>query len=147
MIWFQTFTLENLTRISENTMASHLGIEINEIGDDYLKATMPITAKSVQPFRTMHGGASAALAETIGSIGSQMCVDPSNQKCVGLSLNVSHIRAVPEGGMVTATARPFHVGRTTHVWDIQVVDEREKVVTVARLTVAVLNGSANEMKA
>ncbi|MEM7800704.1 MAG: hotdog fold thioesterase [Chloroflexota bacterium] len=121
-----------------NTMAGSLEIVIVEVGADYLVGTMPINSKSVQPFRNMHGGASAAMAETLGSVAAQMVVNPQNQRCVGLSLNVSHIRAVPEGHKVTGTARPFHLGRSTHVWDIQIKDHRAKLVTVSRLTMSVL---------
>lgn len=141
MIWFQSITPEDLIHLDDNTMARHLGIEYVEIGDDYLVGRMPIDGRSVQPFRMMHGGASAALAETLGSLGSVLTVDPSRYRCVGLSLNISHIRAIPEGGVAIGTARPFHLGRTTQVWDIQIVDEREKLVSVARLTTAVIDGS------
>ena len=138
-IWFQPFQPEDVDRIHVNTMAGNLGIEITEVGDDYLVGTMPINARTVQPFRQMHGGASATLAEALGSVGAQMSVDPARNRCVGLSLNISHIRAIMEGGVATGTARPFHIGRSTQVWDIQIKDEREKLVSVARLTMSVLN--------
>ncbi len=99
---------------------------------------MPISGRTVQPFRNMHGGASAAMAETLGSVAAQLTVDDDKQRCVGLSLNISHIRAVPEGQTLTGTARPFHIGRTTQVWDIQMTDPRGKLAAVARLTLAVL---------
>lgn len=138
MIWFQDFNIEKLQNFQANSMADNLGIKFIEKGDDYMKASMPVNERSVQPYRMMHGGASAALAETIGSVASMLVVDSSQKRCVGLSLSVSHIRAVPEGGMVVATARPFHLGRTTHVWDVRIEDGRGKLTTVARLTVAVL---------
>lgn len=138
MIWFQEFDVNDIQNIHTTTMAGNLGIVFFEKGEDYIKAEMPINERSVQPFRIMHGGASAALAETIGSVASAMVVDSSKKRCVGLSLNVSHIRSVREGGKVVATARPFHLGRTTHVWDIRVEDERGKLTTAARLTMAVL---------
>lgn len=138
-IWFVEPKLEQLNQMHATTMSGGLGVEITEIGDDFLRGTMPINHQTVQPFRVMHGGASAALAETLGSIAANLVVDTSVNHCVGLSLNVSHIRAVPEGGVVTGTARPFHIGRTTQVWDIQVTDGRGKLATVARLTMAVLS--------
>ena len=146
MIWFQEFTPDDIQGLHVNTMPGLLDIAITEVGDDYLVAEMPISHKTVQPFRTMHGGASATLAETIGSVASQMTVDPSKNKCVGLSLNVSHIRAIPEGGKAIATARPFHIGRTTQVWDIQITNEEGKIATVSRLTMSVLNMVANNMQ-
>ena len=138
-IWFTLPIPEQLNQIHHNTMSGSLGIKITEVGEDFLRGTMPISDNSVQPFRVMHGGASAALAETLGSIAATMAVDPGKQRCVGLSLNVSHIRGVPEGQTVTGTARAFHIGRPTQVWDIQVTDERGKLATVARLTMAVLD--------
>ena len=146
MIWFQEFTPDIVQGFHTDTMAGHLEITVTEVGEDYIVAEMPISGKTVQPFRTMHGGASAALAETLGSVASQMCVDPNKNKSVGLSLNVSHIRAIPEGGKAIATARPFHLGRTTHVWDIQIKNEAGKLATVARLTMSVLNMVANHMQ-
>ena len=137
-IWFVEPNVEQLNQMQITTMADGLGVVMTEVGDDFLRGTMPINDRTVQPFRVMHGGASAALAETLGSVAANLVVDPSTNHCVGLSLNVSHIRAAHEGGIVTGTARPFHIGRTTQVWDIQVVDAREKLVTVARLTMAVL---------
>lgn len=137
-IWFADPMPEMINQFHPNTMPETLGITFTEVGDDFLKAEMPIDQRTVQPFRVMHGGASATLAETLGSVGAQLTVDSSQKRCVGLSLNVSHIRAASEGSKVTGVARPFHIGRTTQVWDIQITDEREKLVTVARLTLAVL---------
>lgn len=141
-IWFANPQVESLNKFSTNTMSDHLGIVITALGDDYIKGEMPVDHRTVQPFRVMHGGASATLAETLASVGAQMTVDPAQKHCVGLSLNVSHIRAAPEGTKVVGVARPFHIGRTTQVWDIQITDEREKLTTVARLTLAVLDNPA-----
>lgn len=137
-IWFDNPTLELVASWHPDTMAHHIGITFTEIGDDYLRAEMPISGRTVQPFRNMHGGASATLAETLGSVAAQLTVDSEKYRCVGLSLNISHIRAIPEGQVATGTARPFHLGRTTHVWDIQITDPRGKLAAVARLTIAVL---------
>lgn len=138
-IWFGERTLEEIQGWHPETMADNLGIRFTEIGKDYLKAEMPVTAKSVQPFRTIHGGASAALAETVGSIACHMTVNEKVKRSVGLALNVSHIRPVAEGGMVYAVARPYHTGRTTQVWEIHISNEQEKPVAVARLTMMILD--------
>jgi len=138
-IWVTTYTPDYINQIHKMAMPGQIGIAIIEIGDDYLMGEMPIDHRTVQPFRMMHGGASATLAETLGSVGALMMVDTEQKHCVGLSLNVSHIRGVAECGKVVGVARPFHVGRTTQVWDVQITDEREKLITVARLTMAVID--------
>lgn len=137
-IWFQTPNLADLKQWQTETMHEHLGIVITEIGDDYLKGSMPIGSKTVQPFRTMHGGASAALAETLGSIGAQLVVDSTQYYCVGLSLNINHIRAIAEGGTAYGVARPHHLGKGTQVWSILIEDGQGKLTSVATLTMAVL---------
>ena len=129
--------VEALNLLSQDTMVSHLGIVFTEIGDDYLRATMPVDSRTVQPMRMLHGGASAALAETLGSVGATLCVDASRHACVGLEINANHIRAV-RSGLVTGTARPLHMGRRTHVWQIEIHDEEARLVCVARLTLAVV---------
>lgn len=138
-IWFIPPTSEMVDKIHIDTMAGTLGIRITDVGDDFLRGEMPIGKKTVQPYRIMHGGASATLAETLGSVAAQMTVDPNQKRCVGLSLNISHIRTIREGQVAIGTARPFHLGRTTQVWDIQVTDPRGKLASVARLTMAVLD--------
>lgn len=140
-IWFQPPNVADLEQWQKETMHEHLGIVITEIGDDYLKGSMPISAKTVQPFRTMHGGASAALAETLGSIGAQLVVDSTQYYCVGLSLNINHIRTIAEGGTAYGVARPHHVGKGTQVWSILVEDGQGKLTSVATLTMAVLKRS------
>lgn len=129
--------VEALNQLSQGTMVSHLGIVFTEIGDDYLRATMPVDIRTVQPMRMLHGGASAALAETLGSVGATLCVDASRYACIGLEVNANHIRAV-RGGRVTGTARPLHRGRRTHVWQIEIHDEEARLVCVSRLTLAVV---------
>ena len=129
--------VEALNLLSQDTMVSHLGIVFTEIGDDYLRATMPVDSRTVQPMRMLHGGASAALAETLGSVGATLCVDTARYACVGLEINANHIRAV-RSGLVTGTARPLHMGRRTHVWQIEIHDEEARLVCVARLTLAVV---------
>ncbi|HYD20703.1 MAG TPA: hotdog fold thioesterase [Flavipsychrobacter sp.] len=119
------------------TLAETLGIKFIHIGDNYLKASMPISNVTKQPYGLLHGGASAALAETIGSVASWLCLDPEKQICVGLEINCNHLKGKKEGNVI-ATAEPLHIGATTHVWDIKIRDEREKLICVSRLTMAIL---------
>ena len=129
--------LSELNKLSENTMGQVLDIQFTEIGPDHLKATMPVCSKTHQPYGLLHGGASAALAETIGSVASSLVIDRDKQICVGIEINCNHIRGKKDG-IVTATATPLHVGASTHVWDIKINDEQDKLVCVSRLTVAIL---------
>ena len=136
-IWFKKdINLEKLNQFSTNTMNELLGISITEIGENFLKATMPVDRRTHQAYGILHGGASAALAETLGSIGSVIIVDPEEYICVGVEINANHIRSVRDG-FVTGTAVPLHIGASSHVWDIRIVDKNEKLVCVSRLTVFV----------
>ncbi len=138
MIWFnKSLTLENLKAFSTKTMSTHLGMEWLEIGSDFLRMRMPVDERTRQPFGLLHGGASCALAETVGSVGSQLIIDPEKFACVGLEINANHIRSA-RSGYVTAKATPLHIGKATHVWDIRILDDDNKLVCVCRLTVAVL---------
>ena len=137
-IWFNpNVTAEEIRPLGINTMAEHIGIEFTEVGDNYLKAKMPVDHRTQQPYGVLHGGASATLAETMGSIASALVVDQSQYICVGLEINANHIRSAKEG-YVFGTVLPLHIGRSTHVWDIKIYDQREKLVCVSRLTVAIL---------
>lgn len=137
-IWkSQSTDIKELNQLSKNTMAAVLDIRFTEIGAGYLKATMPVDHRTHQPYGLLHGGASAALAETIGSVASSLCIDRTQQICVGMELNCNHIRG-KKNGMVTATAEPLHLGASSHVWDIKIRDEQEKLICVSRLTVAIL---------
>lgn len=137
-IWFKKeFSLEKLQGMSAGTMGEHLGINFSEIGEDYLKATMPVDHRTKQPYGLLHGGASVALAETLGSVASSLVLDTSSFICVGLEINANHIRSVSQG-YVTGIATPIHLGSSTHVWDIKIYDQRERLVCISRLTVAVL---------
>ncbi len=137
-IWKNDFTLEALNTTSENTMVSHVGIEFSDSGDDYLCATMPVNAHTVQPFRILHGGASVVLAETVGSVASTLCIQESGKTAVGVTINASHLRPAREGSIVTATCTPIKIGRTTHVWDIKIKDEKDRMTCICRLTMAVV---------
>lgn len=134
---FNSVTLESLNSLSSNTMAEVLDIKFIEIGDSWLKATMPISDNTKQPYGLLHGGASAALAETVGSVASSLCINQEKQICVGLEINCNHIRGKKEG-LVTATASHIHIGASTHVWDIKIHDERDRLICVSRLTMAIL---------
>ena len=138
-IWFKKdITIANLQDRDANTMSAHIGIVFTEIGDDYLCATMPVNERTKQPFGILHGGASAALAETVGSVASALVIDRNEYRCVGLEINANHIRSVKEGNVV-ATCKPIHLGRQTHVWDIRICEEATgKLTCISRLTVVVL---------
>jgi len=141
-IWFKKdIDPVRLNQFSINTMNELIGIRITEIGENFLKATMPVDHRTHQAYGILHGGASAALAETVGSIASIMVVDPELYDVVGVEINANHIRSVREG-FVTATALPLHLGASSHVWDIKILDNREKLVCVSRLTVFVRSKSA-----
>ena len=132
----QATSLEALNAQSRGTAMAPLGIVFTEIGPDYLRATMPVDARTRQPYGLLHGGASVLLAETLGSTAGMLCVD-EGQGVVGIEINANHLRGVREG-LVTGTVRPIHVGRSTQVWDIRIEDVRGKPVCVSRLTVAVI---------
>ena len=137
MMWQQPFTLDDLNQTNQNTLGATLGMEWTDYGDDYLTLRMPVDARTHQPMGLLHGGASAALAETMGSVASVL-VQPADAMApiVGLELNCSHLRAV-RSGYVYGTVRAHRVGRTMHVWGIEIRDEKERIVCVARLTVLV----------
>lgn len=137
MIWYQSFTLEQINERGRNSMVEHLRIVFTAMDDHSLTATMPVDDTTKQPFGRLHGGASMALAETIGSTAANLCVDLEHFVCVGMEINANHIRPVREG-IVKGTARPLHLGRTSQVWEIRIVDEREKLVCISRLTMAVV---------
>lgn len=135
-IWFKPYTLADLTiRIG---MARHLGIEFTEIGPDFLRGRMPVDDRTHQPYGILHGGASVALAETLGSYAAMLAVDQSKYRCLGQEINANHIRGVASG-FVIGTARPVHIGRRSHVWEIRIADERDKLVCISRLTMAVID--------
>lgn len=117
-------------------MAGYLGIEVTEVGDDFLTARMPVADRTRQPLGYLHGGASAALAETLGSVAGIYTVDPEKYFVMGLEINANHVRSVRQGSVI-GTARPLHLGRTTQVWEIRIVDEQDHLVSVSRLTLAV----------
>ncbi len=136
-IWFKEYPLEDVRQICQGNMLEHLGIELTELQDDCLVGTMPVDHRTVQPAGLLHGGASVALAESLGSIAANLCVDPKRWVCVGQEINASHLRPV-RTGHVTGTAKPLYLGRSSQVWGISVADERQRMVCIVRLTVAVV---------
>jgi len=136
-LWKQQVGVAAINGWSRDTLAQALGITITELGDDYVRGTMPVDARTHQPFGLLHGGASVALAETLGSIAGMLTLDPAQEVAVGLDINANHVRGV-KSGVVTGTARALHIGRGTQVWEIRIEDERQKLVCIARLTLAVV---------
>jgi 1,4-dihydroxy-2-naphthoyl-CoA hydrolase len=136
-IWRSLISIEELNARRERTMVLHLGIEFTEIGDDFVRGTMPVDARTWQPYGLLHGGASVALAETLGSTGATMCVDAKSFQCVGQEINANHVRAA-RSGLVTGTARAKHIGGRSQVWVIDVVNEEGQLVCTSRLTMAVI---------
>ena len=144
-IWFKKdLMLEHLNQFGKETMASFLEMEWVELGNDFLKMKMPVNKKTRQPYGLLHGGASCALAETIGSIASAMVIDTKRYACTGLEINANHIHSATDG-FVWATAKPLHLGKSTHVWDIKILDDRDKLICVSRLTVAILDKSLRNL--
>lgn len=137
-IWKTPITLDQLKDRSRNTLTEHIGIEFVEIGDDYLKARMPVDDRTKRTGGILHGGASVALAETVGSVAAAFCVDQKKKRIVGIEINANHIRQA-SSGWVTGTARPLHVGKATQIWEIKIHDEQEKLVCISRLTAAVID--------
>jgi 1,4-dihydroxy-2-naphthoyl-CoA hydrolase len=135
-IWKQDTSLERINGWSANTMMETLGIRITEIGDDWLRGTMPVDRRTHQPYGLLHGGASVVLAETLGSSAAMLALDPS-EVAVGLDINANHIRGV-RSGTVTGTARMVHIGRTTQVWEIRIETEGGELVCISRITMAVI---------
>jgi 1,4-dihydroxy-2-naphthoyl-CoA hydrolase len=138
-IWFnKNIALANLQQLGKNNMGDHLGILFTEIGPDFIKATMPVDHRTHQPYGLLHGGASAVLAETLGSVASAMVIDHEKFISVGIEINANHVRGV-RSGTVSGTCTPIHIGASTHVWDIRIHDDaNNKLVCVSRLTVSIL---------
>jgi len=136
-VWRSLLTVQELNAGRDGTLVGHLGIEFTEIGEDFISGTMPVDGRTRQPYGLLHGGASVALAETLGSTGATMCVDIKEYQCVGQEINANHVRAA-RTGLVTGTARPVHLGGRTQVWTIDIVNEAGKLLCTSRLTMAVI---------
>ena len=135
-IWKQPVSVDSLTELHVNTTVAHLGIEFLEVGDDFIRARAPVDARTRQPVGILHGGVSVLLAETLGSCGAA-CSLLTGYRAVGLDINANHIRSVSDG-WVTGAARPIHLGRTTHVWQIELTNEAGQLTCVSRITMAIL---------
>ena len=137
-IWFdKSITLLKIKDFGKSSIANYLEMEWVEIGDDFLKMSMPVNERARQAYGVLHGGASCALAETVGSIASALVIDMSKFYCVGLEINANHVKSITEG-FVIAICTPLHLGKSTHVWDIKILDESEKLICISRLTVAII---------
>lgn len=131
-------TLKQLNDLCANTMVAHLGIELTDLGEDYITGKMPVDHRTHQPLGLLHGGASVALAETLGSLAASFCVDLKTQYCVGLDINANHVKGV-KSGYVIGTTRPLHIGKKTHIWEIRITSEQNELVCISRLTIAVID--------
>ena len=141
-IWFKAYSIADIQWMLVDNMCETIGIEITEISADSIKGKMPVDKRTVQPMKILHGGASVALAESLGSIGSNLIIDTAKYVCVGLDINANHLRPV-NTGFVYGEAKPIHIGKKTHVWSIEIKDEKDKLVCISRLTMAVIE---NELK-
>jgi 1,4-dihydroxy-2-naphthoyl-CoA hydrolase len=138
MIWKREYSLDDLNELSRNTLFEHLGMRFTKIGDDFLEAEMPVDHRTKQPAGLLHGGASVALAETLGSVASVMCLsDPEKDTAVGVEINANHLRPAVKG-MVTGRVSPIKVGRRMHVWEIKIYNEKYKQICVSRITIAIV---------
>ena len=134
-IWFnKQLTPDHINALNPGTLGEHIGLVCTEVGDDFLQATLPVDHRTRQPYGLLHGGASCVLAETLGSVASAMVVDHEKYMTLGIEINANHLRAVKEG-IVTGTCRPLQLGRTLHVWEIRITDNRERLCCISRLTV------------
>jgi 1,4-dihydroxy-2-naphthoyl-CoA hydrolase len=131
-------TVAQLNQLSSNTLVSHLGIFFTDVGADYLVARMPVDHRTHQPLGLLHGGASVALAETLGSVAAHLCVDPAKQYCVGLEINANHIKGI-RTGFVNGKSTPIHIGKKTQVWEIRITNDEGELICVSRITMAVID--------
>ena len=136
-IWFKNPTPAEANSKHEETLVANLGIKVTHVGEDFIVATMPVDERTIQIHGMLHGGASVALAETLGSYAANCCIDDTKFMCVGLDINANHIRSARRG-KVTCMARPIHLGRTTQVWRMEINDENDKLICESRLTIAVV---------
>ncbi len=143
-IWHQNINLETLNRMMcRHNMLEHLDIVFTEIGSDHISARMPVDWRTHQPAGILHGGASVVLAETVGSVAANLCIDTERYACVGQEVNANHLRSKKEGWII-GTARPVHIGQRSQVWDIHIVDEKEKLICISRLTMATIKKDSDD---
>ena len=137
-IWKIQVTPEILNRFTTNTMVKHLDIRFIDIGEDYIQGSMPVDHRTIQPAGILHGGASVTLAETLGSVAANLCIDPTEKICVGMEINANHVKTV-SAGRVIGTVKPVHLGTSTQIWEIHIRDEQGKLICISRITLAVLD--------
>jgi len=136
-IWFnKNLVLTDFSHWGKNTLSEHIGIEFIELGDDYLIAKMPVDSRTHQPYGLLHGGASVALAETLGSVAAALVIDHSKFMSLGIEINANHLKSA-KSGFVFGKTTPIHIGGTIHVWEIKITDEQNKLICISRLTVAI----------
>jgi 1,4-dihydroxy-2-naphthoyl-CoA hydrolase len=138
MVFLTKPSLDQLNSSGKNNMVSHLGIVFTAVGDDFIEATMPVDSRTKQPMGLLHGGANVVLAETLGSVAASLTVNNDKQAVVGLEINANHLKSVREG-LVKGTAKPIHLGKTTQVWEIKIVNEANQLCCISRLTMAILD--------
>lgn len=145
-IWFNKKNdLGTVNEFNKSSAIEQLGIIITEIGDDFLKGTMPVDQRTCQPYGILHGGASALMAESLGSVAGHLCVDTSKNVVVGININTSHLKPV-KSGTVHGIASPIHIGKSTHVWEIKIYDEKDQLISDSRLTMAVVDAEKMKQK-
>lgn len=137
-LWFREYQLQDLIKQVQCNMLQHVGIEFIELGDDFIKARMPVDHRTQTPFGLLHGGASCVLAETLGSVASYLCIDPEKQVAVGIEINANHVKGIKQG-FVVGHVIPIHIGKSTHVWDIRIYNEaNQELLCVSRLTTKIM---------
>jgi len=144
-IWFAHYTPESIAWMTPNTLSESLNINVTEIGDDYIKGTMPVDSRTKQPFGLLHGGASVALAETLGSIASWMIVNPEMFIGVGIEINANHIKAVTKG-TVTGICKPIHVKGMNHIWEIKIYNDAGELTCISRFTCTIISKAKLQSK-
>jgi 1,4-dihydroxy-2-naphthoyl-CoA hydrolase len=137
-LWHGDVTVDSINAISRGTMSEHLGIVVTELGDDWLRGSMPVSERSIQPMRIQHGGANVAFAETLASVAAALSVDQQRYAALGQEINANHLRPAPLGSQIAAIARAFHVGRRSQVWGVEITNERDQLLCVVRMTVAIV---------
>lgn len=138
MVFVTKPTLAQLNTPRQASMVDHLGIEYTGVGEDFLEATMPVDHRTIQPYGLLHGGASVALAETLGSVAASLTLDLEKQICVGLEINANHLKSVKSGN-VKGIAKPIHLGKSTQVWEIKIFNEADQLCCISRITMAILD--------
>jgi 1,4-dihydroxy-2-naphthoyl-CoA hydrolase len=142
MLWKRAPDVAELQRTTKGTLLEHLGLTIEGVGDDWISLRMPVDHRTIQPYGILHGGASVALAESLGSLASVLCIeDPSTHTAVGIEINANHLRPVPDGQFVIGTLSPIRIGRRMHVWNIEIRDPQDRMVCVSRLTIMIIERS------